>query len=114
MIYELDDYYFLMEPWQAVLSHFPREPDADWQLLAPEQRASLANFEHWPLVKSQFYKCGMDLLNQTAGTIEAKQGTYERGGLCAFLFPIILVSISFHCTSSLLSIISDEFLFSSI
>ena len=75
MIYELDDYYFLMEPRQAVLSHFPREPDAEWQLLAPEQRASLANFERWPLVKSQFFKCGMDLLNQTAGTIEAKQGT---------------------------------------
>lgn len=74
MIYELDDYYFLMEPRQAVLSHFPREPDADWQLLTAEQRASLASFEGWPLVKSQFFKCGMDLLNETSGTIQAKQG----------------------------------------
>ncbi|KAL5964340.1 Hillarin [Taenia solium] len=70
VVYEYDDFYFLMEPQQAVYSHFPE--DCRWQLLS--KQLTLAQFESLPLTKSQFFKCAMDFREEHHGMIQVVDG----------------------------------------
>ncbi|CDS40089.1 Transglutaminase [Echinococcus multilocularis] len=70
VVYEYDDFYFLMEPQQAVYSHFPE--DCRWQLLS--KQLTLAQFESLPLTKSQFFKCAMDFREEHHGVIQVVDG----------------------------------------
>ncbi|VUZ48628.1 unnamed protein product [Hymenolepis diminuta] len=70
VVYEYDDFYFLMEPQQAVYSHFPE--DCRWQLLA--KQLTLTQFESLPLTKSQFFKCAMDFRGEHHGVVQVLDG----------------------------------------
>uniref|UniRef100_A0A158QIP8 TGc domain-containing protein n=1 Tax=Rodentolepis nana TaxID=102285 RepID=A0A158QIP8_RODNA len=70
VVYEYDDFYFLMEPQQAVYSHFPE--DCRWQLLT--KQLTLAQFESLPLTKSQFFKCAMDFRGEHHGVVQVLDG----------------------------------------
>ncbi|XP_067949883.1 uncharacterized protein [Watersipora subatra] len=63
--YELDDYYFCVDPRQLVYTHFPE--DKQWQLL--EQPYELEEFEDLPLVKSLFFRYCLQLESHTFATI---------------------------------------------
>ncbi|KAH8870597.1 Hillarin [Schistosoma japonicum] len=70
VVYEYDDFYFMMEPQQAVYSHFPE--DQRWQLLPVP--LTLSQFENLPLTKSQFFKCAIDFLQQHHGVVRTQDG----------------------------------------
>ncbi|CAL8095195.1 unnamed protein product [Calicophoron daubneyi] len=70
VVYEYDDFYFMMEPQQAVYSHFPE--DQRWQLLT--HPLTLTQFENLPLTKSQFFKCAIDFLDQHHGVVYTRDG----------------------------------------
>lgn len=70
VVYEYDDFYFMMEPQQAVYSHFPE--DQRWQLLPVA--LTLSQFENLPLTKSQFFKCAIDFLQQHHGVVRTQDG----------------------------------------
>ncbi|CAH8583625.1 unnamed protein product [Heterobilharzia americana] len=70
VVYEYDDFYFMMEPQQAVYSHFPE--DQRWQLLPVP--LTLSQFENLPLTKSQFFKCAIDFLEQHHGVVRTQDG----------------------------------------
>ncbi|BHF57666.1 hypothetical protein SprV_0100060900 [Sparganum proliferum] len=70
VVYEYDDFYFMMEPQQAVYSHFPE--DCRWQLLS--KPLTLAQFESLPLTKSQFFKCAMDFRQEHFGVVYTTVG----------------------------------------
>ncbi|KAA3679360.1 uncharacterized protein DEA37_0007688 [Paragonimus westermani] len=70
VVYEYDDFYFMMEPQQAVYSHFPEDPR--WQLLPVP--LTLKQFESLPLTKSQFFKCAIDFLEQHHGVVYTQDG----------------------------------------
>ncbi|TGZ56085.1 hypothetical protein CRM22_010215 [Opisthorchis felineus] len=70
VVYEYDDFYFMMEPQQAVYSHFPEDPC--WQLLPVP--LTLSQFENLPLTKSQFFKCAIDFLEQHHGVVFTRDG----------------------------------------
>ncbi|KAF6768813.1 Kyphoscoliosis peptidase [Paragonimus kellicotti] len=70
VVYEYDDFYFMMEPQQAVYSHFPEDPR--WQLLPVP--LTLTQFESLPLTKSQFFKCAIDFLEQHHGVVYTRDG----------------------------------------
>uniref|UniRef100_A0A183B9N7 TGc domain-containing protein n=1 Tax=Echinostoma caproni TaxID=27848 RepID=A0A183B9N7_9TREM len=70
VVYEYDDFYFMMEPQQAVYSHFPEE--SRWQLLPTP--LTLSQFENLPLTKSQFFKCAIDFLDQHHGVVHTRDG----------------------------------------
>lgn len=70
LIYEYDDFYFLPEPQQLVLSHLPDDPA--WQLL--QKPITIEYFDELPLVKSQFFKTGSLLLAQLHGTVRTHRG----------------------------------------
>lgn len=70
LVYEYDDFYFIMEPQQAVYSHFPNV--TEWQLL--DRSLTLQQFEDLPLTKSQFFKCGMDFRQQHHGVVHTREG----------------------------------------
>ncbi len=71
-VYECNEFYFLMEPQQAIYSHFPGQ--TEWQLLPIEKRLPLNQFENFPVLKSQFFACGLDLLDNFDGTCIVKNG----------------------------------------
>uniref|UniRef100_A0A1I8GT12 TGc domain-containing protein n=1 Tax=Macrostomum lignano TaxID=282301 RepID=A0A1I8GT12_9PLAT len=73
LVYEYDDFYFMMEPQQAVYSHYPEDPR--WQLL--RQPLTLEQFEDLPLTKSHFFKCGMSFEQATHGVVWTKQGKLQ-------------------------------------
>jgi hypothetical protein len=73
VVYEYDDFYFIMEPQQAVYSHFPE--DSAWQLVT--RPLTLEQFELLPLCKSQFFRCGMDFLNQHRGVVSSRNGQVQ-------------------------------------
>ena len=60
--YTLDGFYFLPKPQQLVYTHCPDEPQ--WQLL--ERPLTLAEFEALPVVRSAFFKYGLDFLTNRA------------------------------------------------
>ncbi|VDD81628.1 unnamed protein product [Mesocestoides corti] len=70
VVYEYDDFYFLMEPQQAIYSHFAE--DCRWQLLP--KKLTLAQFESLPLTKSQFFKCAMDFRGEHHGVVQVVDG----------------------------------------
>ena len=82
LVYEYDDFYFLMEPQQAIYSHFPE--DNKWQLLP--RPITLDQFEDLPLAKSQFFKCFMDFLENNHGVVKTKSGKLQMA--LAFWKPI--------------------------
>jgi len=63
--YELDDYYFLVDPRQLIYTHYPE--DKRWQLL--EQPYTLSEFEDLPPVKSLFFRYGLKLETHTNAVI---------------------------------------------
>nr|AAK49949.1 hillarin [Hirudo medicinalis] len=72
LIYEYDDFYFITEPDQLCLTHYPEDPV--WLLLkAPI--LTKEKFEEYPLLKSYFFTSGMHLLNDCSlGVAHAKYG----------------------------------------
>jgi len=65
--YDLDEYYFMPDPYQLIFSHFP--DCSDWQLL--HQPISLSAFEHLVPVKSSFFKYGLQVLDRRDAVIRA-------------------------------------------
>ena len=55
-----DEFYFLPKPQQLVYTHCPVE--SQWQLL--ELPLTLAEFEALPVVRSAFFKYGLDFLTK--------------------------------------------------
>jgi len=56
-IREFDEHYFLTPPEEFIYDHFPS--DENWQLL--DDPIDLAEFENMPLLKSAFFKYGLQL-----------------------------------------------------
>ena len=79
LIYEYDDFYFITEPDQLCLTHYPEDPV--WLLLkAPI--LTKEKFEEYPLLKSYFFTSGMHLLNDCSlGVAHAKYGEWFRSGI---------------------------------
>ncbi|KAL3319976.1 hypothetical protein Ciccas_001334 [Cichlidogyrus casuarinus] len=73
VVYEYDDFYFIMEPQHAIYSHFPE--DNQWQLLV--HPLTLNQFENLPLTKSQFFKCSMDFLEEYQGVLVSPDGSLQ-------------------------------------
>ncbi len=75
-IFEYEDFSFLMEPQHAIFSHFPKE--SKWQLLPEEETVTLKQFEDWPVIKPQFFRCGIELMREVQGTLKTEQGNIKR------------------------------------
>jgi len=69
--YELDDYYFMPQPSQFIMTHFPH--DSHYQLL--DKLISLEEFEQMVPVKSTFFKYGLELASHTNAVISVDQQT---------------------------------------
>jgi len=67
--YELDEYYFMPDPTQFIMTHFPH--DSRYQLL--EKAISLEEFEQFVPVKSTFFKYGLELLSHTTAIVSVDQ-----------------------------------------
>jgi len=74
-IFEYEDFYFLMEPKQAIFSHFPK--DSKWQLLSEKEIVTLEQFEDWPVIKPQFFRSGMEMMREVHGTVKTEKGTIK-------------------------------------
>ena len=83
-IYELNEFYFLMEPQQAIYSHLPC--DHAWTLLPTGLQISIEQFEYMPVLKSQFFFAGIDLFGNHRGTFVAKDGINFRTFKLYFIF----------------------------
>lgn len=79
LVYEYDDFYFITEPDQLCLTHYPEDPV--WLLLkAPI--LTKEKFEEYPLLKSYFFTSGMHLLNDCSlGVAHAKYGQSFGSGI---------------------------------
>ena len=67
--YELDEYYFMPDPTQFILTHFPH--DSHYQLL--DKTVSLDEFEQSVPVKSTFFKYGLELGSHNNATVTVDQ-----------------------------------------
>lgn len=67
--YELDEYYFLPAPQQLIFTHFPDDPI--WQLI--KKPISLEEFERLALIKSTFFKFGLQIISHKDAVIEGKE-----------------------------------------
>jgi hypothetical protein len=74
--YELDEYYFLPLPQQLIFTHFPKDPI--WQLI--QNPIDQDEFERLALIKSSFFKFGLQLVSHKQAVIKAnEQVTIEIG-----------------------------------
>jgi len=69
--YELDEFYFMPDPGEFILTHFPRDPSH--QLLM--KPVSLDEFEHLVPVKSTFFKYGLELASHTNAIVSVDEQT---------------------------------------
>lgn len=66
--YELDDYYFLVDPRQLIYTHYPEEER--WQML--KKPYSLSDYEDLPPVKSLFFRYNLQLNTHQHAVIKCK------------------------------------------
>lgn len=72
LVYEYDDFYFITDPDQLSLTHYPENPL--WLLLTPPILTK-DKFEEYPLLKSYFFTSGMNLLDDCSnGVVHTKYG----------------------------------------
>jgi len=67
--YELDEYYFMPDPSQFILTHYPH--DCRYQLL--EKTVSLDEFEQSVPVKSTFFKYSLELSSHSHAIVNVDQ-----------------------------------------
>ena len=89
--YELDEYYFLPDPHQLILTHFP--DNQEWELL--ERPVTLQDFENLVPVKSAFFKYGLQMVSHKEAIINCNEEAVVqvacppyRGNTIAFTFTL--------------------------
>ena len=69
-----NEFYFLANPELLIKTHFPQ--DSKWQLTS--KKYTKAEFEKWPLIKSNFYTYGFERCFPEEGLIELKNRNNQK------------------------------------